>query len=123
MKIPADSRTSFAPSLAVEWHGPSVMLGAGAGYESSAFPAGDVSVRAYDAPKLFVGAGGGWEDGGWQIGAAFGAVVMADVDVSAATATAPLLQPLRDPAVPSTVNAGTYRGGYVLAGIRFARRW
>jgi long-chain fatty acid transport protein len=123
MKIPAGDRTTFAPSLAVEWHGPSVMLGAGVAYETSAFPAGEVSVRAHDAPKVLIGAGGGWEDDGWQIGASFGAVVMSDVDVALDVGQVPLLQPLREPVVASTVNAGAYRGRYLLAGIRFARRW
>ncbi|MBX3158221.1 MAG: outer membrane protein transport protein [Deltaproteobacteria bacterium] len=123
MKIPSNARTSFSSALAVEWHGPSVMLGAGVAVETGAFPAGEVTVRALDARKWLIGAGGGWEAAGWQIGGSVGLVALADVTVSDAEARAPLLQPLRDPVVPSAVNAGTYRASYLLAGIRFARRW
>lgn len=123
MAIPRRYRTSFAPSLGVEWHGPKLMLGAGYAYETAAAPPAYVSVLTVDAAKHLVGVGGGYEADGWQIGAAVGAAVLDDVDVPVAAARVPQLAPLRDAPPDLAVNAGWYRSRYVAAGVRFARRW
>lgn len=123
MTIPRDYRTTFAPALAVEWHGPKVMLGAGYGYETAAAPSGEVSVLTVDAGKHLVGIGGGYEADGWQIGGAVGFVQLARVDVAPADARVPQLAPLADGAIVRPINAGSYESRYVMAGLRFARRW
>ena len=122
MSIPRDYKTSYAPALGIEWHGPKVMLGAGYAYETAAAPSSKVSVLAVDAAKHLIGAGGGYEDGGWQIGAAVGFVALSGVDVPLARAAVPQLAPLGNPDV-TNVNAGSYRSHYLMAGLRFARRW
>lgn len=122
MSIPRDYKTSYAPAIGVEWHGPKVMLGAGYAYETAAAPADKVSVLAVDAAKHLVAVGGGYEDGGWQIGAAAGFVALSGVDVPFASAAVPQLAPLGNPDV-TNVNAGSYRSHYLMAGLRFARRW
>jgi long-chain fatty acid transport protein len=123
MTIARDYETSVSPALAIEWHGPKLMLGAGYSYESAAAPPGEVSVLTVDAGKHLVGLGGGYEEAGWQIGAAVGLVAVDRVDVPVADARVTQLAPLAD--VPSTraINAGSYESRYVLAGLRFARRW
>jgi long-subunit fatty acid transport protein len=123
LEIPRDYRTSFAPSLAVEWHGPGVMLGAGYAYETAAAPRGTVSVLTVDAPKHLIGFGGGYEADGWQIGAAAGYAALADVAVPLADAQVPQLAPLRTQPIETAINAGTYKSHYWMAGLRFARRW
>ena len=122
MTIPRDYKTTFAPALGVEWHGPKVMVGAGYSYETAAAPTKTVSVLAIDSAKHLIGIGGGYEDGGWQIGAAAGLVALAGVNVSLAGAGVPQLSPLGNPDV-TNVNAGSYRSRYLMAGLRFARRW
>lgn len=122
MAIPRDFKTSYAPSLGIEWHGPKVMFGAGYAYETAAAPANKVSVLAVDAAKHLIGIGGGYEDGGWQIGAAAGFVALEGVDVPLAIAAVPQLAPLGNPDV-TNINAGSYRSRYLMAGLRFARRW
>lgn len=122
MTIPRDYRTTFAPALGVEWHGPKLMLGAGYAYETAAAPARTVSVLAVDAAKHLIGIGGGYEDAGWQIGAAAGFVALEGVDVSLDNAAVPQLAPLGSPTA-TNVNAGAYRSRYLMAGLRFARRW
>ncbi len=123
MTIPRSYSTTLSPSLGIEWHGPKVMLGAGYAYETAAAPAGDVSVLTVDSRKHLVGLGGGYDFEGWQIGAAVGFVTLAEVNVSAAAAKVPLLAPIADQPVDRAVNAGSYRSRYVIAGLRFARRW
>lgn len=123
MRIPRSYHNTFAPSLGIEWHGPKVMLGAGYSYETAAAPAGDVSVLTVDSAKHLVGLGGGYEDAGWQIGAAFGLVALADVDVTPAEARVPQLAPIHDAPTGVTVNAGSYRSREFVGGLRFARRW
>jgi len=123
LEIPRHYRTSFAPSVAVEWHGPGVMLGAGYSYETAAAPAGTVSVLTVDAPKHLIGFGGGYEADGWQIGAAAGFAALADVGVALADAQVPQLAPLRTQPLETAVNAGTYKSRYWMAGLRFARQF
>lgn len=123
MTIPRDYETSYAPSIGVEWHGPKLMLGAGYAYETAAAPRGTVSVLTVDAAKHLVGIGGGYEDGGWQIGAALAYVAVADVDVALADSQVQQLAPLRDSPTGTVVNAGSYRSSDLVAGLRFARRW
>ncbi|MEJ7597493.1 MAG: hypothetical protein WKG01_06245, partial [Kofleriaceae bacterium] len=124
MTIPRNYKTSFAPALGIEWHGPKLMLGGGYAYETSAVDPSHVSVLTVDADKHVLGIGGGYEDAGWQIGAAFGFAQLADVATSLETAKVPQLRPLDDDTVtPPVANAGTYRSRYVMAGLRFARRW
>jgi len=123
MTIPRDAETSFAPSIGIEWHGPQLVLGAGYAYETAAIPAATVSVAAVDAAKHLVALGGGYEDAGWQIGAAVGLVALADVTVAPADARVPQLAPLQAANATTGVNAGSYASTYLLAGLRFARRW
>lgn len=123
MAIPRRYRTSVSPALAVEWHGPRVMLGAGYAYETAAAPPATVSVLTVDAAKHLVGLGGGYEAHGWQIGAAAGLVEYAGVDVPLADAAVPQQAPLRPTPSSVRVNAGTYRARALAAGLRFARRW
>jgi long-chain fatty acid transport protein len=122
MTIPRDYKTTFAPALAIEWHGPKLMLGAGYSYETAAAPARTVSVLAVDSAKHLIGFGGGYEDAGWQIGAAFGFVAFENVDVPLANAAVPQLAPLGTTEI-TNVNAGSYRSRYLIGGLRFARRW
>lgn len=123
MVIPRQYTTSFSPSLGIEWHGPNVMFGAGYGYETAAAPPSHVSVLTVDASKHLVGIGGGYEQEGWQIGAAAGFVAVSGVEVPLAEARVPQLAPIADQATGVIVNAGSYRSRYVVAGLRFARRW
>ena len=99
------------------------MLGAGYAYETAAAPPAYVSVLTVDAAKHLIGLGGGYEAGGWQIGAGAGAAVLADVDVPVASAKVLQLAPLRTTPRELAVNAGSYRSRYLVAGLRFARRW
>ena len=122
MTIPRDYQTTYAPALGIEWHGPKVMIGAGYAYETAAAPARTVSVLAVDSAKHLIGIGGGYEDAGWQIGAAAGFVALESIDVPFASAGVPQLAPLGNPDV-TNVNAGSYRSRYLMAGLRFARRW
>ncbi len=123
LSIAHHGQTSFAPSIGVEWHGRDMMFGAGYAYETSATAARDVSVAAVDAAKHVIGLGGGYDADGWQIGAAVGIALLADVDV--ATGDARVLQqaPLREPRTTSAINAGRYQSTYFLGGLRFARRF
>ncbi|MDQ3368531.1 MAG: outer membrane protein transport protein [Myxococcota bacterium] len=123
LAIPRDYRTSVAPSLGVEWHGPQVMVAAGYAYETAAAPPATVSVLTVDAAKHLIAIGGGYEADGWQIGGALGYVHVADVEVAPGEAAVTQLEPLRDTPSDTPVNAGTYQTRYVLAGLRFARRW
>jgi len=74
-----------------------------------------------DSAKHLLGIGGGYEAGGWQIGASLGIAILADVQVSLAEARVPQLTPIRDQPGEVMVNAGSYRSRYLLAGLRFAR--
>lgn len=122
--VPRDYDTAFAPSIAVEWHGAGVMLGAGYAYETSAVPPGQVGLAtAVDAAKHVLGAGGGYEAYGWQIGGAIGVAVLSDVDVDADQAALLPAAALVEPATRAPVNAGRYRSRYVVGGLRFARRF
>jgi long-chain fatty acid transport protein len=121
--IPRNYRTSFAPAIGVEWHGPSFMVGAGYSYETAAAPAGYVSVLTVDSTKHLVGVGGGYEANGWQIGASAGFVALSEVDVPLADAKVPQLTPIRDQPSTLMINAGTYKSHYIIAGLRFARRF
>ncbi|MBA2543375.1 MAG: hypothetical protein H0V17_27285, partial [Deltaproteobacteria bacterium] len=122
MTIPRDYDTTFAPAIGVEWHGPKLMVGVGYRYETAAASRRTASVLGVDAAKHLIGIGGGYEDGGWQIGAAGGFVAQDRVDVSLAEAAVPQLAPLGATDV-TNVNAGSYRSQYLMAGLRFARRW
>jgi long-chain fatty acid transport protein len=121
--IPRKFKTSFAPAIGAEWHGSEFMLGAGFSYETAAASPGYVSVLTVDSAKYLVGIGGGYEAGGWQIGASAGVALLADVQVSLADGKVTQLTPIRDQ--PSTVvaNAGSYKSHYLIAGLRFARRF
>ncbi|CAN5908084.1 hypothetical protein BH11MYX3_BH11MYX3_43440 [soil metagenome] len=121
LSIERHGKTSFAPSIGVEWHPPDMMFGAGYSYETSATPAGEVSVRAVDAAKHVFGLGGGYEADGWQIGAALGIAVLADVTVPPGEARVLEQAPLRDPSSTVPINAGRYQSRYVVGGLRFAR--
>jgi long-chain fatty acid transport protein len=123
LSIPRNYKTSFAPALGVEWHGPSYMVGAGYSYETAAAPSGYVSVLTVDSAKHLVGLGGGYEANGWQIGLAAGFVALSQVDVPLADAKVPQLTPIRDQPSTVMINAGTYKSRYILAGLRFARRF
>jgi len=126
--IPRSYKNSFAPSLGIEWHGPGVTLGAGYSYETAAAPTGTVSVLTVDSAKHLIGIGGGYDADGWEIGASAGLVLLSEVHVPLADAKVPALAPLRDPSTePSDtipgINAGTYQSHYLIAGLRFARRF
>jgi long-chain fatty acid transport protein len=121
MSIPRDYQTSLSPALAVEVHAAGVMAGAGIAYETSAAPAGRVSVLTVDADKLLVGFGAGYAADGWQIGGAFGYVAVDDVDLSGGEPRVVQLQPLSSQASTVIVNGGRYETSYVVAGIRAAR--
>jgi len=123
MSIARHYRTTFAPSIGIEYHVGSATFGAGYSYETAAAPAGTVSVLTVDSSKHIIGIGGGYDDAGWQIGAAAGLAFLADVDVPLADAQVQQLQPIRDQPAPVFVNAGHYSSTYILAGLRFARRW
>jgi len=123
LSIARHGKTSFAPSVAVEWHPHDMMFGAGYAYETAALPEGDVAPLAVDSAKHILGIGGGYEAEGWQIGGAVGIALLADVDVTAAEAAVYQLAPLRDPTVTEPVNAGRYRSRYITAGLRAARRF
>jgi hypothetical protein len=70
-----------------------------------------------------VGLGGGYEADGWQIGASAGFVSLADVDLPLANAKVPQLTPIRDQPSSVTINAGSYKSRYIIAGLRFAHRF
>jgi long-chain fatty acid transport protein len=123
MTIPRAYRTSLAPAFAIEWHGPGVLLGAGYAYETAAAPASHVSVLAIDAGKHVIGLGGGYDADGWQIGVALGIAILERVDVGVDVARVPQLAPLAEGASERAVNAGRYDSRFLLAGLRFARRW
>jgi long-chain fatty acid transport protein len=123
MTIPRGYGTSAALAIGGEAHFGAAMLGAGVGYETSAAPPAYVSVLTVDAPKLLVGLGGGYADAGWQIGGAIGLAQLADVTVAPADAKVPLLQPLAAQPAALAVNAGRYASRYIVAGLRFARRF
>ena len=114
--------TSFAPAIAVEWHPKDMMFGAGYSYETSATEARDVSVASIDAAKHVIGLGGGYDADGWQIGAAVGIALLADVEVAPGDARVLQQTPLRDPRTTVPINAGRYESTYFVAGLRFARR-
>ena len=120
--IPRKFKTSFAPSIGAEWHGTKFMLGAGYSYETAAAPADYVSVLTVDSAKHLIGLGGGYEAGGWQIGASAGVALLSNVSVSLADGKVTQLTPLRDQPSDVVVNAGTYKSHYLIAGLRFARR-
>ncbi len=121
ISIARHGKTSFAPSIGIEWHPPDMMFGAGYAYETSATPVGDVSVRAVDAAKHVIGVGGGYDSEGWQIGVAFGIAVLADVSVAPGDARVVEQAPLREPSTTVPINAGRYQSKYVVGGLRFAR--
>jgi len=123
--IPRSYKNSFAPSLGIEWHGPNIALGGGYSYETAAAPTGTVSVLTVDSAKHLLGIGGGYDADGWEIGASAGLVLLAEVHVSLASAEVPALAPLRDASSDPIqgINAGTYKSHYIIAGLRFARRF
>jgi len=121
--IPRKYKTSLAPSIGAEWHGSNFMLGAGYSYETAAAPPGYVSVLTVDSAKHLIGIGGGYEAAGWQIGASAGVALLSDVQVSLADGKVTQLTPLRDQPSDVVVNAGSYKSHYLIAGLRFARRF
>jgi long-chain fatty acid transport protein len=123
MTIARDYGTSYSPALGVEYHAPLYVVGAGYAYESAAAPSSAVSPLTVDSAKHLFAIGGGYEDSGWQIGAAIAYVTAADVEVSLEDAKVTRLAPIRGAALDARVNAGSYRTSFVVAGLRFARRW
>jgi long-subunit fatty acid transport protein len=123
MAIARDYKTSFSPSLGVEYRMPLLVIGGGYAYESAAAPASTVSPLTVDGSKHLFAIGGGYEDDGWQIGAAIAYVTTADVDVAPGDAKVTRLAPLRSAPIDARVNAGSYSTSFVVAGLRFARRW
>ncbi|HEY0992226.1 MAG TPA: outer membrane protein transport protein, partial [Kofleriaceae bacterium] len=123
LTIPRNYKTSFAPAIGAEWHGPNYMVGAGYSYETAAAPPGYVSVLTVDSSKHLIGIGGGYEASGWQIGASAGFVALSEVDVPLAEARVPQLTPIRDQPSAVMINAGSYKSRYIMAGLRFARRF
>jgi long-chain fatty acid transport protein len=122
LAIPRKFKTSFAPAIGAEWHESKFTLGAGYSYETAAEPSGYVSVLTVDSAKHLVGVGGGYQLGGWQIGASLGVAVLAEVDVSLADGKVTQLSPIRDQPSNVVVNAGSYKSHYLIAGLRFARQ-
>lgn len=120
--IGAGGKTSFAPSVGIEWHPAGMMFGVGYAYETSATRARDVSVARLDAAKHVIGVGGGYEAFGWQIGAAIGIAILADVDVPVSDAGVLQAAPLREPHATAPINAGRYESASFVGGLRFARR-
>ncbi len=123
MTIARDYGNSYSPSLGVEYHAPLLVVGAGYAYESAAAPPSTVSPLTVDSAKHLFAIGGGYEDEGWQIGVAIAYVTAADVEVSLDDAKVTRLAPLRGAPVDARVNAGSYTTSFVVAGLRFARRW
>jgi len=123
LTIPRNYKTSFAPAIGAEWHGPNYMVGAGYSYETAAAPPGYGSVLTVDSSKHLIGIGGGYEANGWQIGASAGFVALSEVDVPLAEAKVPQLTPIRDQPSAVMINAGSYKSRYIMAGLRFARRF
>jgi long-subunit fatty acid transport protein len=123
MTIARNYKTTFNPSVALEYHEGSAMFGFGVAYETAASPKGNVSVLGVDNDKILVGLGGGYDADGWQLGGAFGIVSVADVDLPRTEARMEQLQPLRDRPASVIVNAGTYQTSYFLGGLRAARRF
>jgi long-chain fatty acid transport protein len=123
MVIPRQFKTSFAPAIGAEWHGPRFMLGAGYSYETAAAPPGYVSVLTVDAAKHLVGLGGGYETGRWQIGASAGVVLLSEVEVSLADGKVTQLTPIQDQPSTVVVNAGSYKSHYLIAGLRLGSRF
>jgi long-chain fatty acid transport protein len=121
--IPRNYNNSYAPSIGGEYRSGRWQVGAGYSYETAAAPPGYVSVLTVDAAKHLVGLGGSVDLAGWEVGAAFGFVKLATVDVSLADAKVPQLSPIRDQASEIPINAGTYQSHYVLGGLRAGRRF
>jgi long-chain fatty acid transport protein len=121
MVIPRHFKTSFAPAIGAEWHGPRFVLGAGYSYETAAAPPGYVSVLTVDSAKHLIGIGGGYEVGGWQIGASAGVALLSDVQVSLADGKVTQLTPIRDQPSTVVVNAGSYQSHYLIVGVRLVR--
>lgn len=127
--IARNYKTSYAPAIGAEYHfrnpfGPGALqLGAGYSYETAAAPASTVSTLTVDANKHIVGFGGGFDAGAWQIGASIGYVHLSNVSVPLDQAAVMQLSPIRDQPNEVPVNAGEYKSHYLLAGMRFARRF
>lgn len=123
MSIARDYGTSFSPSLGVEYHAPLLSVAAGYAYESAAAPASTVSPLTVDSAKHLFAIGGGYEDAGWQIGGAIAYVTADGVTVDDPDARVTRLAPIRGVPSDARVNAGSYTTSFVVAGLRFARRW
>lgn len=123
MAIPRDYHTSVSAALGAEWTLGELVLGAGYAYETSAAPAATVTPAAVDAGKHILGLGAGYAAEGWQIGAAVGVGLVADVEV--VDGRVPVLSPLdaEPDAVGAAANNGRYASRYLIGGVRFARRW
>jgi long-subunit fatty acid transport protein len=122
MRVARDFKTSFAPALGVEYHGSRFMIGGGLAYETAAAPASTTSALTVDAAKVLLAIGGGYSEDGWQIGGAIAYATAGEIDVPIGDAKVEQLGALRDD-VTAPVNAGSYATSYVVAGLRFARRW
>lgn len=120
--VARDFETSYAVALGGEYHLPSIVLAAGFAYETAAAPPEKVSALTVDAAKYLVTIGGGYDDDGWQVGAALAYGIVDDVTSPGGI---PRLHPLGDDgAVAATGdNAGAYQTSFVVAGLRFARIW
>ena len=123
MKIDRDFGTSVAASLGAEYFGPQWMIGAGLAYETAAADPTHVSVLAVDGAKTLLAIGGGYAEDGWQIGGALSYTLVGDVSVPLAESKVDQLAPIHGEPLAVPVNAGTYKTHYIVAGLRFARRW
>jgi long-chain fatty acid transport protein len=121
--IPRHYKTSYAPSIGGEYRLGKLQVGAGYSYETAAAPKAYVSAMTVDSAKHIIGLGGGYTISGWDVGAAFAFVKLADVDLSLADARVPQLTPLRDQPSEIYVNAGQYRSTYLVGGVRASRRF
>jgi long-chain fatty acid transport protein len=122
LTIARNFKTSYAIALGAEYHLPSITLAGGYAYETAAVPPSMVSALTVDAAKHLVTIGGGYDDDGWQVGAALAYGIVDDVTSPGGVQR---LYPLGDGvAAPATRdNAGSYKTSFVVAGLRFARVW
>ena len=121
--IPRHYNTSYAPSIGGEYRLGKLQVGAGYSYETAAAPKAYVSALTVDSAKHIIGLGSGYTINGWDLGAAFAFIKLADVDLSLADARVPQLTPLRDQPGEIYVNAGQYRSSYLVGGVRASRRF
>src|SRR5690606_31375423 len=110
--IPRNFRESFGVRLGAEYflrtEAIDVIPRAGFSYESSAIPPEYMSVLTVDIDKVTLALGLGLGVDAWRFDAVFAHVFGPDVEVPAADARSPLLQPVEARGEPHYVNGGTY---------------